>query len=574
VVCAAVVAIVPHSRAAWAADLGAYRRRTRYHGSTTSGALRVRRRLRGATMVTIYDTTLRDGTQREGLSLSVEDKLRIVQRLDDLGVHFIEGGFPGSNPKDIEFFDRVKDLKLTTAVVSAFGSTRRKETAAQDDPGLRALLDTGCSAICLVGKAWDLHVEKALDTTLVENIAMVRDSVAFLKAAGRTVIFDAEHFFDGYLANAEYAVLVCATAARAGADAVVLCDTNGGMLPKSVARVVAEVAPRIAVPLGIHAHNDSGCAVANSLVAIDAGCTHVQGTINGYGERAGNADLTAIIPALVLKMGDDGMSRDQLRLLTEVSHFVAETANLSPYPHQPYVGTSAFAHKGGLHASATDKFIGAYEHVDPASVGNLTHVVISELAGRASLTIKAKELGIDLSGGADTVAGLLSAIKEREHRGYSFETADASLEILLKKQTGAYQPFFTLESFRCIMEKREDGRVMTEATIKVHVAGQRFIATAEGNGPVNALDKAVRIAIGRFYPDLANMELTDYKVRVLDEKKGTGAVTRVLIVSDDGTESWGTVGVSENIIEASWEALVDSIDYGLSHGPSGGAPVE
>jgi len=524
-------------------------------------------------MITIYDTTLRDGTQREGMSLSVEDKLRVVQRLDDLGVRFIEGGFPGSNPKDMEFFARVKELELANAVVSAFGSTRRKDTAAADDPGLKALLDTGCAALCIVGKAWDLHVEKALDTTLVENIAMVRDSVTFLKEAGRTVIFDAEHFFDGYVANPEYALLVCATAAKAGADAVVLCDTNGGMLPKSIARIVTEVAPRVAAPLGIHTHNDSGCAVANSLVAIDAGCTHVQGTMNGYGERAGNADLTAIIPALVLKMGDDCVTRDQLRLLTEVSHFVAETANLSPYPHQPYVGTSAFAHKGGLHASATDKLVGAYEHIDPAAVGNLARVVMSELAGRASLTMKAKELGIDLAAGSDTVGGLLSAIKDREHRGYSFETADASLEILLKKQTGTYRPFFTLESFRCLMEKREDGRVMTEATIKVHCAGERLIATAEGNGPVNALDKAIRLAIGRFYPDLAGMELTDFKVRVLDEKKGTGAVTRVLIVSDDGTQSWGTVGVSENIIEASWEALVDSIEYGLAHGPSGGEPV-
>jgi 2-isopropylmalate synthase len=525
-------------------------------------------------MVTIYDTTLRDGTQREGLSLSVEDKLRIVARLDDLGVHYIEGGFPGSNPKDIEFFERVKGLTLTTAVVSAFGSTRRKDTAASDDPGLQALLDTGCAALCIVGKAWDLHVTEALHAELAENVAMVRDSVAHLVAAGRTVFFDAEHFFDGYAANLDYAVEVCVAAAEAGAACVVLCDTNGGTLPQDVARVVREVAPRIPAPLGIHAHNDADCAVADSLVAIEAGCTHVQGTMNGYGERAGNADLTSIIPALVLKMGDDCVTADQLRLLTEVSHFVTETANLSPYPHQPYVGTSAFAHKGGLHASATDRLAGAYEHIDPGAVGNLARVVMSELAGRASLVMKAKELGIDLGGDPATVSALLDSIKDLEHHGYSFEAADASLEVMLKKKTGTYQPFFRLESFRCIMEKREDGRVMTEATIKVHVAGHRYIATAEGNGPVNALDKAIRIAIGRFYPDLANMELTDYKVRVLDEKKGTGAITRVLIVSDDGTESWGTVGVSENIIEASWEALVDSIDYGLAHGSSGGEPAQ
>ncbi|HEX9093681.1 MAG TPA: citramalate synthase [Coriobacteriia bacterium] len=524
-------------------------------------------------MVTIYDTTLRDGTQREGLSLSVEDKLRIVGRLDDLGVHYVEGGFPGSNPKDIEFFERAKDLDLKTAVVSAFGSTRRKDTAAADDPGLAALLDTGCAALCVVGKAWDLHVTEALNAALEENVAMARESVAHLKAAGRTVFFDAEHFFDGYAANADYAVEVCVAAAQAGADCVVLCDTNGGTLPQDVARIVREVAPRIPAPLGIHAHDDAGCAVADSLVAVDAGCTHVQGTINGYGERAGNADLTAIIPALVLKMGEACVTADQLRLLTEVSHFVAETANLSPYPHQPYVGASAFAHKGGLHASATDRLAGAYEHVDPGAVGNLARVVVSELAGRASLTMKAKELGIELEGEPGKVGAILDAIKAMEHEGYSFEAADASLEIMLKKETGAYRPFFRLESFRCIMEKREDGRVMTEATIKLHVGGHRYIATAEGNGPVNALDKALRIAIGRFYPDLEHMGLSDYKVRVLDEKKGTGAVTRVLIVSDDGVRSWGTVGVNENIIEASWEALVDSIEYGLSHGPSGGEPV-
>jgi 2-isopropylmalate synthase len=514
-------------------------------------------------VVTLYDTTLRDGTQREGLSLSVDDKLRIVMRLDDLGVHYIEGGFPASNPKDIEFFERVRSLPLKTAVVSAFGSTRRKDSTAENDPGLAALLDSGCKALCIVGKAWDLHVTDALNATLEENLAMVRDSVAHLKTAGRTVFFDAEHFFDGFVANPDFAIDVCRTAAEAGADAVVLCDTNGGMLPAQVARIVAEVAERIDVPLGIHTHNDSGCAVANSLVAIDSGCTHVQGTVNGYGERTGNADLTAIIPALVLKMGDDCISREQLALLSEVSVFVAETANISPNPHQPYVGSSAFAHKGGLHASATGRLAGAYEHVAPASVGNLAHVIVSELAGRASLTLKAQEMGIELAG--DTAAELLESVKELEHHGYSFETADASLEIMLKKRLGTFEPSFRLESFRVIAEKREDGRVMTEATIKVHVGGHRYIATAEGNGPVNAMDKALRIAIGRFYPALAGMELSDFKVRVLEEKKGTAAVTRVLIETKDSEKSWGTVGVSENIIEASWEALVDSVDFGLAH---------
>jgi 2-isopropylmalate synthase len=517
-------------------------------------------------MITLYDTTLRDGTQREGMSLSVEDKLRIVTRLDDLGVHFIEGGFPGSNPKDIEFFERARGLRLKSAVISAFGSTRHRDTPVEDDPGLAALLGSGCGAVCIVGKAWDLHVTEALGATLPQNLAMVSESVAWLKSAGRTVFFDAEHFFDGYAANPEYAVAVCRAAAGAGADAVVLCDTNGGTLPHDVARVVAELLPLVEAPLGVHAHNDAACAVANTLVAVEAGCSHVQGTINGYGERAGNADLTAIIPALVLKMDEPCVTPDQLHLLTEVSHFVAETANISPSPQQPYVGSSAFAHKGGLHASANDRLAGAYEHIDPASVGNMARVVVSELAGRASLTMKAKELGIDLTADPAVIADVLDTVKDLEHRGYTFEAADASLEILLRKKVGTYRPLFTLESFRCIMEKREDGRVMTEATIKLFVEGHRFVATGEGNGPVNALDKALRLAIGRFYPTLEKIALTDFKVRVLDEKKGTGAVTRVLIVSADESESWGTVGVSENIIEASWEALVDSIEYGLSRG--------
>jgi len=516
-------------------------------------------------MVTLYDTTLRDGTQREGMSLSVDDKLRIAMRLDDLGIHYIEGGFPGSNPKDIEFFERARGLKLTNATISAFGATCRKGVSAEDDEGLQALLETGCAALCIFGKAWDVHVTETLKATLEENVRMVRDSVAFLKGAGRTVFFDAEHFFDGYAHNAGYALEVCRAAADAGADAVVLCDTNGGTLPHDIRRVVLTVSEVLRVPLGIHAHNDNACGVANSIVAVDSGCTHVQGTSNGYGERAGNADLFSIIPALVLKMGDDCISRDQLKLLTEVSHFVAETANITPNPHQPYVGTSAFAHKGGVHASAAARLSEAYEHIEPASVGNLARVVVSELAGRASLTMKAQEMGIDLSGDPATVGKVLDGIKELEHRGYSFEAADASLEIMLKKELGTYEPFFALESFRCIMEKREDGRVMTEATIKVHVSGHRFIATAEGNGPVNALDRALRLAIEKFYPSLSAIELSDFKVRVLDETKGTGAVTRVLIESEDGEKSWGTVGVSENIIEASWEALVDSIEFGLAH---------
>ncbi|MEI7815510.1 MAG: citramalate synthase, partial [Coriobacteriia bacterium] len=404
---------------------------------------------------------------------------------------------------------------------------------------------------------------ETLRTTLEENVRMVGESVSYLKSQVETVFFDAEHFFDGYKANPAYALEVVLAAERGGADAIILCDTNGGTLPHEVMRIVGEVSLILTTPLGIHAHNDAGCAVANSLVAVEAGCTQVQGTINGYGERAGNADLISIIPSLVLKMGDDALSRDQLKLLTETSHFVAETANISPNPYQPYVGSSAFAHKGGIHASAAARLPEAYEHADPAAVGNLARVVVSELAGRASLTMKAAELGIDLSGDTEQVAAALDAIKELEYQGYSFEAADGSLSVMLRKRLGTYQPSFALESFRVIAEKREDGRVMTEATIKVTVEGHRYIATAEGNGPVNALDKALRIAIGRFYPALDGISLEDYKVRVLDEKKGTGAVTRVLIESGDGEKSWGTVGVSENIIEASWEALVDALEHGI-----------
>ena len=523
--------------------------------------------------IALYDTTLRDGTQREGLSLSVEDKLRICQRLDDLGLHYIEGGWPGSNPKDTEFFARARDLALRQAVLTAFGSTCRKDTDAADDAGLRTLLDAGTDVVCIFGKAWDLHVTETLRTTLEENVRMVADSVTFLKAQGRRVLFDAEHFFDGYAKNAEYALEVCRAAAGAGADAVVLCDTNGGSLPMDVASVVGELAGELDVELGIHAHDDAGCGVANSLVAVEAGCTHVQGTMNGYGERAGNADLVVIVPALKLKMGHDCVTDDQLRLLTEVSTFVAETANISPDPHHPYVGTSAFAHKGGIHASAADRLPEAYEHTDPSLVGNLARVVVSELAGRASLKMKARELGFDLEGDEATLEDVLTRIKELEHEGYTFEVADGSLEVLLRRAKGTYEPFFDLESFRCIVEKREDGRVVAEATIKLFVEGKRFVATAEGNGPVDALDMAFRrvmkVAEPSFLADLERVELTDFKVRVLEETKGTGAVTRVLIESDDGHKTWGTVGVSENIIEASWNALVDSYDYGLAHPPEG-----
>lgn len=515
-------------------------------------------------MVKLYDTTLRDGAQREGMSLTLEDKLKIAQKLDELGIHYIEGGFPGSNPKDKAFFEEAKKLKLKATLV-AFGSTRRRDVKADADAGLKAVLSVPTAAVCLVGKCWDLHVTETLRTTLDENLRMIADSISLLKKEGREAIFDAEHFFDAYKANPEYALKTLKAAADAGADWIVLCDTNGGSLPYEVGHIVVKVKKEIEVPLGIHAHNDTECAVANSLMAIKAGATQVQGTINGYGERCGNANLTTIIADLELKMGVSCLKPGQLKLLTEVSHYVAEIANINLDNHQPYVGQSAFAHKGGLHADAVSKMAATYEHVDPGLVGNIQRVLVSELAGKSTVMMKAKELGIDLSENPETVRDILAKVKELEHVGYHFEAADGSFELLLRKTTGVYRDFFKLESFRVIMEKREDGKVVTEATIKLHARGERIIETAEGNGPVNALDRALRQAIGKMYPALSEIELTDYKVRVLNEKKGTGAVVRVLIESSDGAKSWGTIGVSENIIEASWQALVDSIDFGLIH---------
>lgn len=515
-------------------------------------------------MVKLYDTTLRDGAQREGLSFSVEDKLRITEKLDDFGIHYVEGGWPGSNPKDIEYFARVHRLKLKNAKVVAFGSTRRPKIKVADDPNIRALVEAGTPAVCIVGKSWGLHVEHTLKTTLDENLKMIGSSVSYLKGQGLEVFFDAEHFFDAFRYNPDYALKTIREAEKAGADVIVLCDTNGGALPGDIEQTFRAASRAVKTPLGIHAHNDGDCGVANSLVAVQSGAAQVQGTINGYGERAGNANLCSIIPALVLKLDMRVVTKDQLALLTEVSHFVGEVANIAPNTHQPYVGESAFAHKAGLHVSSLARKH-AYEHIDPALVGNVRKVLVSELSGRSTVVLKAKELGIDLSKEPRKVQDILNSVKELEHIGYHFEAADGSFEILIRRATGLYKPFFRLESFRVIMEKSEDGRVNTEATVKVHVKGRRHVETAEGNGPVNALDKAVRLAIGRAYPALADIELTDYKVRVLDEKKGTAAVVRVLIDSSDGTKVWSTVGVSENIIEASWQALVDSIDYGLIH---------
>ncbi|MDQ1369133.1 MAG: 2-isopropylmalate synthase [Acidimicrobiaceae bacterium] len=516
--------------------------------------------------VDIYDTTLRDGSQQEGLSLTVDDKLRVAEQLDHLGVQFIEGGWPGANPKDAEFFRRAAagDLHLHTATLVAFGSTRKAHTAADKDPVLQNLLDARTTAVCLVAKSAEWHVTETLRTTLSEAIDMVADSVALLRSHGRRVFLDAEHFFDGYRENPRFSLDIIRAAEDAGAEVAILCDTNGGTLPGDAERIVGAVRDKYGIQLGCHFHNDAGCAVANSLAAVRQGCTQVQGCINGYGERTGNADLCATVPNLTLKMGIRTIGRDRLERITPVAHHIAELVNIAPDPHQPYVGQSAFAHKAGLHTSAIARAPQAYEHVAPDAVGNGTRFVVSEMSGRSTVDLKARQLGLSLDGVGLTE--VLDNLKELEHRGYHFEVADGSLELLMRAATGWKQTFFRLESFRVITEQREDGSFLTEATIKVHVADERVLATAEGNGPVNALDAALRKAIGSKYPELSHLHLTDYKVRVLDTAKGTGAVTRVLIDSTDGERTWTTIGVSENIIEASWEALEDSLVFGLLQG--------
>lgn len=527
------------------------------------------RRSASVNRILTYDSTLRDGEQCEGITLSLEDKLRIVERLDAFGVDFIEGGFPASNPKDIAFFQRVQEMPLKHARIAAFGSTCKKDVAAEDDRGLADLVASGAPVVTIVGKTWDEQVTRALLTTLDENLRMIRDSVAYLKAQGLTVVFDAEHFFDGYKANADYAMACARAASEAGADSIDLCETNGGALPHEVDAVVAAVARELpGQQLGIHCHNDSGCAVANSLAAVRAGATQVQGTVNGFGERVGNTDLLTVIADLELKMGCTCVGEERLRDLTSVAQFVAETCNLSVPNHHPYTGASAFAHKGGLHASAIARFPEAYEHTRPEAVGNTQRMLVSELAGKASLIAKAKNLDIDLAQHPDKTQEILDDIKRREAVGYSYEVADGSLALLLQWHLGAYRPHFTLESFRVIVDDHEDTGAlakdaMSEATIKIHVGDQRFVATGEGAGPVGALDNALRMAIVAFYPEVADIELVDYKVRILDENVGTDAITRVVITTRDKRGSWGTVGVSENIIEASWNALVDSIEYGL-----------
>ena len=514
----------------------------------------------------LFDTTLRDGAQMEGLTLTVDDKLRIAQKIDELGVQYIEGGWPGSNPKDEEFFARaVSELRLKHAKLVTFSSTRRAGTTAGKDPNIRVTVGSGTPVVCVVGKAWDLHVKEALRTTLDENIKMVGDTMKYLKRHFDEVFFDAEHFFDGFKRAPKYALRVLEAAAEGGADCLVLCDTNGGCLPDEVGQIVVQVRDAIDHPFGIHCHNDTDCAVANSLAAVDAGVVHVQGVINGYGERCGNANLASIAANLVLKKDIPVITREQLGGLSEVAHYVAELCNLTPNPQQPYVGTSAFAHKAGLHASAVMRRRDLYEHIDPDLVGNVRHLLVSELAGRATITVKAKELGVEIEEGDKTIGGVIRRVKELEHLGYHFEAADASFELLLRRATGWEQEFFSIESFRVIVETDSVGTISSEATVKLHAGGERYISTAEGNGPVNALDAALRKALSTQFPDLERIHLADYKVRILNENVGTAATTRVLIESSDGEKEWGTIGVSENIVSASWEALLDGYVYGLLH---------
>ncbi len=518
--------------------------------------------------VEIYDTTLRDGAQLEGISLTVDDKLRIAEQLDWLGVKYIEAGWPGANPKDNELFKRApSELKLETSKLVAFGMTRRVKGKVDSDDTLRHLVEAKTKTVCIVGKTWDYHVLEALGTTLDEGVAMVTDSIDYLKSQGLEVLFDAEHFFDGYKRNPEFGLRVLEGAAQVGADRLVLCDTNGGALPHEVERIVGEVVDYLGtdVAIGVHLHDDTGCGVANALAGVRGGATQVQGTINGYGERTGNCNLTTIIPNLTMKMGIETLPEGRLERLTPVAHHVAELVNMALNPQAAYVGSSAFAHKAGLHVSAIIKRPDAYEHIEPDSVGNGTRFVMSEMSGKSTIVLKAKELGIELDG--PTINEVVDTLKHLEHEGYHFEVADASLELLMRRASGWEQDFFRVESFRVITDDLKadvtPGGVTTEATIKLHIGEERRIAIAEGNGPVNALDRALRDALDGQYPDLEQIHLTDYKVRVLDTQHGTGAITRVLLDTTDGEESWTTIGVSENIIEASWQALSDSIVYGL-----------
>ncbi len=517
-------------------------------------------------VIQLYDTTLRDGTQREGVSLSVSDKLKIVRKLDELGIHYIEGGWPGSNPKDAEFFAQAKEMPLEQAVITAFGSTRRADMRVEDDPNIRALLEAETRAVAIVGKSWNLHVTRVLGTTLEENLAMIANSVSYLKGRGREVIYDAEHFFDGYKVDPTYALCTLQVAERAGADCLVLCDTNGGTLPSELTAIIEEVKKVTATPLGIHAHNDSDLAVANSLAAVQAGVVHVQGTINGYGERCGNANLCSIIPNLQVKLGYDCISDEQLRQLASVSRYVSELANLAHDAHLPYVGHSAFAHKGGMHVNALVKCEESYQHINPSLVGNYKRVVVSELSGKSNIIYKIEELGLNPSLSPDQAHEILRQVKALEKQGFQFEGAEGSLELLIRRAQPGYEPPFELIDFHILVENRQGRGMLAEAAIKVRVGDEVMHTAAEGSGPVNALDLAARKALLPFYPQLAEIHLTDYKVRILDSETGTAAQVRVLIDSACGARTWSTVGSSANIIEASWQALADSLEYGLLNG--------
>ncbi|MEW5786767.1 MAG: citramalate synthase [Pseudomonadota bacterium] len=511
--------------------------------------------------VFLYDTTLRDGTQREDISLSVDDKLTIAKRLAEFGVHYIEGGWPGSNPKDAAFFERAARLNLGATKLAAFGSTRHKHTACEQDGNLKALLAADTPAVTLVGKSWDYHVTHVLDATLEENLAMIRDSVAWMKAQGREVLFDAEHFYDGFLANPDFALATLAAAAEAGADWLVLCETNGGKLPWQVEEITRSVEARFPGRLGVHCHNDSGCGVANSIAAVRGGCDLVQGTINGYGERVGNADLVTIIPNLQLKMDRQAVSGEQLRELTALSRFVAEVANLKHDDHHPYTGHSAFAHKGGIHVAAILKASDTYQHIEPEWVGNERRSVISELSGRGNLLYLAQKRGLDLD--REEAQKVLGQIKHMEHEGFTFEAAEASVELLFHRLVPGYERPFELVDYFVITERRHGRGLLSEATVKVKVAGEVKFTAAEGNGPVNALATALQESLVGAYPVLRTVRLTDYKVRILNSASGTAASTRVLIDFQSGSESWTTVGASANIIDASWRALADSLEYAL-----------
>lgn len=514
--------------------------------------------------IDIYDTTLRDGAQTEGISFSVEDKLRITEKLDELGVHYVEGGWPGSNPRDLEYFKKAKKLKLNTSRIVAFGSTHRPKSRVHEDSMIRALLDSGAEYITIFGKTWDFHVKEALKISLQENVDIIHASVSYLKKHVQTVFFDAEHFFDGYKDNPSYALKCLLAAQEAGADCLVLCDTNGGSLPDDMKTIYADVLKKIRSPLGIHAHNDSDCAVANSVVAIASGASHVQGTINGLGERCGNANLCSVIPNLQIKLGMQCIAPERLRRLREVSRFVNEIANIRHFKRQPFVGDSAFAHKAGIHVSAIRKRPETYEHIRPELVGNSQRVLISDLAGKSNILRKAEEFGIRLDPDAPQIQDIVTTLKRLENEGFQFEAAEASFELLMKKALGLHKRFFDLIGFRTIIEKRREGEeALSEATIMVRVGGKIEHTAATGKGPVNAIDNALRKALEKFYPELKNVKLHDYKVRVLTAGKGTAAKVRVLIESGDDEERWGTVGVSENIIEASYQALVDSIEYKL-----------